>query len=229
MTELEYIGDFIIPNRTHYVTFQEHICRYAFASKFVRNKVVLDLACGSGYGSNYSLKKNAKEVVGGDVSKHALEHARKHYREHGLNFVRLDATSLPFLHDSFDVIISLETIEHIKEYRMFLSECRRVLREKGVLICSTPNKEMYSPFTEKPLHPFHVHEFYIMELYELLKEYFMDIMFFGQHFLTLKAKITSMLFSMGATLLSVTAKLSKIRKLFNFFSHSLYGIAQIRE
>lgn len=64
MKELEFTGEFVVPNKTPYATYQEHINRYVFASNFVMNKIVLDVACGTGYGSN-CLLKSAKMVVGG--------------------------------------------------------------------------------------------------------------------------------------------------------------------
>ena len=59
----------LIPNETPYESFQEHINRYAFASHFVKDKIVLDIACGTGYGSSYLNKKGAWTVMGGIYQK----------------------------------------------------------------------------------------------------------------------------------------------------------------
>ncbi len=51
IAELEFTGERVVPSKTPYVTYQEHINRYSFASKFIKNKIVLDVASGTGYGS----------------------------------------------------------------------------------------------------------------------------------------------------------------------------------
>jgi len=55
---------------------------------------------------------------------------------------------LPFPDEYFDVVVSLETIEHLKKYKRFLAECRRVLKKDDLFICSTPNKQIFSPHQE---------------------------------------------------------------------------------
>ncbi len=145
--------------------------RYIFACAFVQNKVVLDCACGMGYGSNY-LKGKASMVIGGDISREAVKYAKNLYKQEGLFFLQLDATKLPFCDNFFDVIISLETIEHLENYKSFLCECIRVLKRGGTFICSTPNRyRLIFPF-KKPLGPFHVHEFTVNEVRELMGKFF---------------------------------------------------------
>lgn len=159
MKELEYTGEFPIPNKTPYIAYQEHMNRYAFVSNFVKDKTALDVGCGTGYGASYLRRKGARLVVCGDISRDVLEYADAHYSRDGLYFVCLDATSLPFPSGSFEVIVSVEIIEHLKEYKRYLSECERVLKPGGVFICTTPNRQVCSPHTEKPLNAFHFHEF----------------------------------------------------------------------
>lgn len=186
----------ILPNRTSYITYQEHLNRYAFASKFVSNKLVLDIACGTGYGSFQFADAHAKMAIGGDVSKDAVEYASSRYSKSNLDFIRLDAAELPFRNRRFDVIVSFETIEHLNQLRRFLFECKRLLKNDGMFICSTPNKKISSPRTEKPLNPFHVKELYVKEFHKLLSEYFTSITLFGQHYIGLKTKITLKLLGM---------------------------------
>ena len=119
---------------------------------------------------------------------------------------------MPFSDEYFDVVVSFETIEHLKNYRRFLDECRRVLKKDGLFICSTPNKQIFSPHTEVSV-PVHVHEFYINEFHSLLKEYFIDIRLYGQRFIGLKTRIKNDLFYMASKLLSITPKGDDIKKL----------------
>lgn len=170
-----------MPNEASYGGYQYHINRYNFASKFVEGKVVLDIACGVGYGSSYLKTKGAREVVGGDISEDNLKYAKAHYRKEGLFFVQMDATSLSCPDGYFDVVVSFETIEHLREYSRFLSECDRVLNKGGLFICSTPNVRRF-PFqsAEKPIYSFHVREFYIEEFHSVIKEHFTDVSLFHQ-------------------------------------------------
>jgi len=72
-----------------------------------------------------------------------------------------DATHLPFRKQAFDSVVSLETLEHIRDQRAFLDNVKDSLKKSGKLILSTPNKMYTSPFLPKPLNPYHVSEFYL--------------------------------------------------------------------
>lgn len=179
--ELEYTGECVVPSKTPYPIYQEHINRYVFASKFIKNKIVLDVTSGTGYGSYYLIKNVAEKVTGLDISSDAINYAKNAYKEQNLSFIQGDSINLPFHDKSFDVIISFETIEHIKKYDKFLNECWRVLRNGGLFICSTPNKKVSSPHTKLPLNPFHVKEFFPEEFYEIINRYFRDTRLYGQN------------------------------------------------
>ncbi len=155
-----------------------HVGRYVFAAQFVEGKAVLDIACGNGYGSRYLINKGAKKVVGGDNSEEAIEYARHHYQKDGLHFLRLDAQEMLFRDNSFDVAVSLETIEHLERYEDFLKECRRVLKDDGIFICSTPNRKV----TFGSRDPYHFKEFSVEEFYELIARYFAEVKLYGQGF-----------------------------------------------
>ena len=131
-----------------------HISRYAFAAQFVAGKVVLDVACGSGYGTGYLADKGAERVIGGDISQSALKYANAYFKKENTDFIYLDASKeLPFHDEYFDVLVSMETIEHLLDAENFLAECRRVLKSEGVFICSTMYKERNPPGKEKLATP----------------------------------------------------------------------------
>ncbi len=145
----------------------EHWHRYHYVLPLVEGKRVLDVACGEGYGSAL-MSRRAAEVCGVDLSAEAIAHGRSAYAGRAnLQLVEAPCTSLPFASASFDVVVSFETIEHIREQAEFLDEIRRVLKSDGVLILSCPNKAEYSDkrgFTNE----FHVRELYRPELEALL-------------------------------------------------------------
>ena len=167
-------GNVLMPYRL----LREHVVRYIFASRFVRDKTVLDIACGSGYGGSYLLNKGARTVIGGDSSEDAIDQALEFYKKDNLEFILLDATKMPISDNAFEVIVSFETIEHIPEYEKFLSECQRVLDHDGIFICSTPN--VIIPGSEKAVNPYHVNEFNVKQIDEILHKYFSKIELFGE-------------------------------------------------
>jgi len=157
-----------------------HISKYGFAADHVMNKHVVDVGCDIGWGTDYLIARGGSMVVGGDVSKQALKHGALHYRR--VPFLCFDAQHIPLISTSFDVVVSIEVIEHLQRPEDFLQECRRILRDGGLLVCSTPNKEVVSPGFEKPFYPFHVKEFTIAEFYGLLRTYFKEVHLFGQQY-----------------------------------------------
>jgi len=146
--------------------------RYLFASNYIKG-VVLDAGCGVGYGTNY-LGMKAESVVGVDVSRKAIKYS-KNYKTKNVTFMLGDVTNLPFKDNCFDIVISFEVIEHLKNYEKFLQEVRRVLKSDGLFICSTPNIK----YTRHP--PFHLHEFYPEEFFEILEKYFSIVERYGQY------------------------------------------------
>jgi len=163
---------------------EEHVARYEFAAGQGNLGAVLDVACGTGYGSHH-LAGKADTVVGVDVSDEAIGYAKEHYSAPNLAFVKADCTALPFAAGSYDTVVSFETIEHLeKDARAkFLGEIKRVLKRDGRLLLSTPNKAVTSPDSAKPLNKFHVIEFDRAALDAELAPYFRLEKRYGQRFI----------------------------------------------
>lgn len=156
----------------------EHLHRYAIANDFVKNKVVLDIASGEGYGS-YILSKYASKVIGVDIDKEAVIEAKKKYLNDNLNFTVGSADNIPVDSSSIDVVVSFETIEHHDKHDEMLMEIKRILKPDGILIMSSPDKEYY---TDKigQLNKFHVKELYLKEFKVLINKYFKFSTFYFQ-------------------------------------------------
>jgi GT2 family glycosyltransferase/glycosyltransferase involved in cell wall biosynthesis/SAM-dependent methyltransferase len=159
----------------------EHIHRYKFAAQLCARRVVLDIACGEGYGSAY-LAAVARQVTGVDISENAIAHARGRYRLPNLEFAVGECAAIPLGKAAVDVVVSFETIEHLAEHEAMLREIKRVLRPRGTLIISSPDKREYSD--KAGLHnPFHVKELYREEFEALLGKHFRHARYFGQRVL----------------------------------------------
>ena len=156
----------------------EHTARYLFALPYIENKTVLDIACGTGYGIGF-LKKKAKFVTGVDVDFESAQQARNECSENA-GILLGNGLELPFADESFDVITSFETLEHMHERKLFLSELKRVLTAGGRLVLSTPNAYYTKPVNGKPTNPFHIFEYKPEELRSELESYFEIEKFLGQ-------------------------------------------------
>lgn len=94
---------------------------------------ILDLGCGDG---NYSrrLKDLGFEVVSGDI-----DIARFKYKNE-IEFKHCDITKeMPFADNTFDYVLLMEVVEHLRNPYTVISEINRIIKKGGSLIISTPN------------------------------------------------------------------------------------------
>lgn len=175
-----YTGERFEPDQCDQEMYIEHTQRYQFAATFVRDKDVMDAACGNGYGS-YLLSEYARSVKGLDIDKETVLQAQKQYNRENLTYIEGSITDIPVSDNSLDVLVSFETIEHVKEedQNAFILETKRVLRDDGLLIISTPNKLVYTDIVEG-YNPFHVKEFYVEEFKQLLMKNYKYVEMYSQ-------------------------------------------------
>jgi 2-polyprenyl-3-methyl-5-hydroxy-6-metoxy-1,4-benzoquinol methylase len=120
---------------------------------------VLDIASGKGFGGNM-MAEVAQDVTCADLDESKLEEGRRLFPRDNLDFSREDVTATRFADHSFDVVVSMETIEHMDDVDLYLRELSRVLKRGGRAILSTPQ----NCIGHIPLTPAHVHEFTLDEL-----------------------------------------------------------------
>jgi SAM-dependent methyltransferase len=150
---------------------QLHLSRYQFAlGLFQPRWDCLDAACGSGYGAAF-LAEKVRSVCGIDVSENAVEFAAAKYSNPKLTYRCCDLQrELPFPDGSFDAITSFETLEHVKKQEQMLSEFRRVLKNNGILVISSPDRNVSERIGLD--NRFHVAERSKREFVELLSRSF---------------------------------------------------------
>ena len=157
----------------------EHWHRYHFALPLAEGRRVLDIACGEGYGSAL-LATRAQSVVGADVAPEAVAQARRRYgAARNLQYVEGRCESLPCEDASVDLLVCFETLEHIADPERLLDEAKRALAPGGLLLVSTPNRDVYSDRRDYR-NPHHVREFYEHEFLAVLKARFPEVALFGQ-------------------------------------------------
>lgn len=125
--------------------FLNHVKFYKFSAQFVDGKVVADIGCGSGYGAEVLKRAGALAVHGSDISKHAIRFAKARFGDI-CEFSLQEITNLRgFGDEMFDVSISSEVLEHIKEFKRegaAIAEMKRITKTAGLIIIGTPNSEV---------------------------------------------------------------------------------------
>lgn len=172
-SEIEATGEFLVPGKFPHKTEKEHIERYVFASKFAKNKTVLDIACGVGYGCKILSDAGALSVEGVDLSEKIIDYAKQNYQNDKIKFNCYSIYDLTKKGD-YDLITCFETIEHVQDDRAALRKLHDALKEDGYLIISTPNRRITSPkakkITDKPSNQFHTREYLLNEFIQVLEE-----------------------------------------------------------
>lgn len=166
---MEFTGERLVPEVYGKIA-AEHLHRYSIAINYIKNKKVLDIASGEGYGTNI-LAEYASSVIGVDISEDAVLHAKNKYIKENLSFHKGSALEIPFDSETFDVVVSFETLEHVSNQEKMLKEIKRVLKKDGILIISTPDKVNYSSQGDF-LNPYHEKELDEVEFKNLLSREF---------------------------------------------------------
>lgn len=130
---------------------------------------ILDIGCGFGELIE-ALKASGFDVKGIVASKYEFDECKRK----GLSVLLHDASKkLPYADESFDFIISIGSIEHIKGWQNALNEMHRVLKKNGKVLIETPNHSVFRK-TKKYFNLkddfdlFHIKEFDFDELVQEL-------------------------------------------------------------
>ena len=126
---------------------------------------VLDAGCGEGYGAEQLRLAGADSVTGLDYEHTTLRHVRRVYPQ--VNVVRGNLVQTAFATAAFDLVTSLQTIEHLWEQPRFVTECARIIKPTGTLVLSTPNR-----LTFPSGNWYHTRELTAAEFAELLEPHF---------------------------------------------------------
>jgi O-antigen biosynthesis protein len=191
----------------------QHETRYAWAAPICRGKRTLDGACGTGYGAALLADGGAARVVAVDVAVEVVVAVSVTQRRFNAAFACTSVTELAFPGGTFDVVVSLETIEHVTDDERYVDEMSRVLRPDGLLICSTPNREVTNPGTRldaRPFNPFHVREYAPVELATLLSRRVSEVTLYGQT--PFRSSYVSALDRVGRVAPRVATRLHQVRK-----------------
>jgi tocopherol O-methyltransferase len=132
------IGNYKIDRRQAQIDLIEEVLTWGGAKS---PKQVLDVGCGIGGATLYLAQKYQAQAVGITLSPVQTNRAKERSRLLGLesqtDFLVADALAMPFADDSFDLVWSLESGEHMPDKEKFLKECYRVLKPGGLFLMAT--------------------------------------------------------------------------------------------
>lgn len=150
--------------------FRRHEVVYAACREWVSEEpsMILDAGCGEGYGTAFLAQCwSGARSLGIDYDRHATAHASTVHGRGNTAYLRAGLTSIPLSTNAFDLVVSLQTIEHIWSPGDYVRELLRVCRPAATVVLSTPNRPTFSPGLgrrAKPDNVFHSREYDAAEL-----------------------------------------------------------------
>lgn len=136
--------------------FVAHESIYRFAGRFANGRRALDAACGTGYGALLLARSGARSVLGVDRDPRRIRFARRRFRAPGLSFEVSDCEALDFPEDTFDLVVSSNTLEHLADPARFLRTIAGSLAREGELIVAVPPVLSEADLVEHGTNPRHV-------------------------------------------------------------------------
>lgn len=158
--------------------FYELAGRYLFARPYVTGRVVLDAACGMGYGT-VMLAGSAQRTVGIDRREHAISYCRMNHDKANVQFAQACDPQLAFDDAVFDLVVLFESPGPVSDVDGLMQELHRVLKPGGVLLMAAANRRRVRPARRGPIL-----QVTVEELQELLAKYFHVSAIWGQGYLS---------------------------------------------
>ncbi len=126
-------------------------------SKSHKNPVILDVATGTGDLAIAAMKLNPAKITGIDISKNMLEIGKTKIERKGysgkIDMLQADSENIPFSNSSFDVVMVAFGVRNFSDPLKGLTEMKRVLRGKGMIMVLEFSKPSGFPF--KPVYNFY--------------------------------------------------------------------------
>jgi SAM-dependent methyltransferase len=176
MDEFWLQGGYIYSTRRDQSYYAE-IDRYIAEFVGERSGLILDLACGIGRCG--ALLSSECRITGIDVSRIAIEMAQeRHHDKPNFKFEVMDAHSLSFPDQHFDVVLFVDAIEHVMNVERVFAEISRVLKSDGALMLTVANRNSVNQILTRKLgYPEfvtnyqHIREFSYPETLDLLRRH----------------------------------------------------------
>jgi len=166
-------------SKEEYLIYLRHLFAYSYSrDQMQKENIVLEIGCGEGYGTHFISEKISK-IIGLDIDNDTIKRASEEYQSEFCIFQKYDGIKIPFEDNVFDIVVSFQVVEHIKDDENFISEAYRVLKRGGLFILTTPNRIHRLKSDQKPWQKFHIREYSAMQLRELLCNVFINVEILG--------------------------------------------------
>jgi len=155
---------------------------YKIANKYIKKETkALDIACGFGAGCISLVDGGAGEVIGVDSSEHVINHCKSKYQNKGnLSFLKGDALKIDFKEFSFDLIVSIHTMEHIIDDNLFLKNLKRWMKKNAKIVLEVPLLMKYPfKYSNEPYSDFHIREYNSEDLIDMFSSHFKILEAYG--------------------------------------------------
>jgi len=122
--------------------FENYIAQY-FPKDFFKNKKVLEIGCGFGGNIIHLIRHYNSDAIGLDLDSDAIEIAQDIAQENGIDknkFLNCAAENVTeYVKDKFDLIISMQVLEHVQDVQKSIEEMLNVLNKGGYIFIHVPN------------------------------------------------------------------------------------------
>lgn len=152
--------------------------RYEMCLPFCKEKNVLDVGCGLGWGADI-ISNAAKCVYAIDYDNEAINYCKRKYPKKNLHFVNMVCDNIAYENKMFDIVLLMEVIEHLHLYQgtKCISQIADVLKHDGMLIGSTyipENENLKEKHMKSHDNEHHLHIYTLDEMKSLLSSYFKE-------------------------------------------------------
>jgi len=135
-------------NSTRIVFIKEKLISYfkrdLNGEKPLKELKILDIGCGGGLLCE-PLNRLGAVMTGIDASKNNIEVAKLHSKEMNLNikYICCSPENLNF-ENEFDIILNMEVVEHVSNVNLFIQNCSKLIKKKGIMFVATINQNLKS-------------------------------------------------------------------------------------
>ncbi len=170
-------GERILPTEDGEISFvfSRHKFAYKSIQKYVKDKTVIDIGCGTGYGS-YILAEQAKTVLGIDNNIEAITYCKHQFSASNIDYIQMDGSSLK-LNQQFDIAVTFQAIEHFVDLDGFIDQLKHVVKPNGTIYISTPNVRKSQKETSK--NPYHFNDMNYTQFKRLISGKFTNFELMG--------------------------------------------------
>jgi SAM-dependent methyltransferase len=139
---MNYTGERVVPWNlgTGIVILNAHVRRYAWALPYVWGKKVVDLGCGTGYGT-FMLSWAARQAIGLDIDVESIAFASRHFKAPNLEYGVLDIAKRC---RNGDIYVAFEVLEHLDDPTVITEKYRPLVWSMPIEDGSRFHKRAYS-------------------------------------------------------------------------------------